>query len=77
MINENSVPILLAYGPNNQMVNPKAKFELLTALDENNIEHTYIEFPNSGHGLSADPDKTEEWYKTMEEYLKKYFKNNQ
>ncbi len=75
MITEDSVPILLAYGPKDKIVNVKAKYPLLDALDEYGVEHTYIEFPNSGHGLSGDPDKTEEWFSVMEDYLSKYFEN--
>ncbi len=76
MINEESVPILLAYGPNDKMVSVKAKYPLLDALKENNVEHTYIEFPHSGHGLSADLDKTKEYFEVMTEYLNKYLANN-
>ena len=76
MINEDSVPILLAYGPLDRVVNPKAKYPLLEALDRYNVEHTYIEFPNSGHGLMGDPDKTDEWFEVMEEYLGRYFENS-
>jgi acetyl esterase/lipase len=76
MIDENTPPILLAYGPNDKMVNPKAKVPLLEALERCGVEHTYIEFPNSGHGLMADPDKTAEWFRVMEEYLSRFFENN-
>lgn len=75
MINENTVPILLAYGPNDKIVSTEAKYPLLNALKENNVEHKYIEFPNSGHGLIGDPDKTEKYYRTMDEYLEKYLSN--
>jgi acetyl esterase/lipase len=76
MINENSVPILLAYGPKDKIVNPNVKYPLLEALQNYGVEYTYIEFPNSGHGLANDPDKTSEWFDTMEEYLTKFFENN-
>lgn len=76
MVNEYSVPIILAYGPNDKMVNPKAKYPLLDALDANAVEYIYIEFPNSGHGLMADPDKTELYYQAMEDYLNRFFTNH-
>lgn len=76
MINENSVPIILAYGPKDKIVAVKAKFPLLDALEENGVEHTYIEFPNSGHGLLGDPDKTDEYYRAMDDYLDRYFTNH-
>lgn len=75
MINANSVPILLAYGPKDKIVTVRAKYLLLDALKDNGVEHTYIEFPNSGHGLFGDPDKTGEYYGAMEDYLGRYFTN--
>lgn len=75
MINENSVPILLAYGPKDKVVAVRAKFLLLDTLKNNGVEHTYIEFPNSGHGLLGDPDKANEYYRAMEDYLDRYFTN--
>jgi predicted esterase len=68
--------ILLSYGPNDMMVNPKAKYPLLDKLDEYKISHAFVEFPNSGHGLTGDPDKTKEYYQLMDEYLVEYFANN-
>lgn len=76
MINENSVPILLAYGPNDKIVSVKSKYPLLEKLDEYNIPHDYVEFPNSGHGLLGDPDKTTKYYQLMDRYLEKYLNNN-
>lgn len=76
MITEYSVPILLAYGPKDKIVSVKAKYPLLEALEERGVEHTYIEFPHSGHGLMGDPDKTSEWFSVMENYLSSYFENN-
>jgi acetyl esterase/lipase len=76
MISEDSVPILLAYGPKDKVVNPNVKVPLLEALETYGVAHTYIEFPNSGHGLAGDPDKASEWFDTMEEYFTKYFENH-
>lgn len=75
MINANSVPILLAYGPKDKIVTVRAKYLLLDALKDNGVEHTYIEFPNSGHGLFGDPDKMGKYYGAMEDYLDRYFTN--
>lgn len=72
MINENSVPMILAYGLKDNVVNPKAKYPLLEALEKYNITHDYIEFPNSGHGLLGDKDKLDVYYSKIEEYLQTY-----
>ncbi len=72
MVNEQTVPMLLAYGPLDKIVSVQAKYPLLDALQIHGVEHTYIEFPHSGHGLSGDPDKTQEWFGVMEKYLSSY-----
>ena len=74
-INENSVPAILGYGPRDIVVPPEIKHHILDQLDQYNITHIYIEFPNSGHGLLHDLDKSEEYYKTVDEYIGKYFEN--
>lgn len=75
MITPDSVPILLAYGPKDKVVSVEAKFPLLEALKANGVEHTYLEFPHSGHGLMGDPDQTKVWFRMMEEYLERFFEN--
>lgn len=76
LVNENTVPTILGYGPKDKVVPPNIKFKLLDALSKYKVEHTYIEFKNSGHGLLKDMDKSEEFYKKTDEYIKKYFENH-
>ncbi|WP_211201793.1 alpha/beta hydrolase family protein [Paenibacillus peoriae] len=76
LVNENTVPTILGYGPKDTVVPPSIKFKLLEALSIYNVEHTYIEFENSGHGLLNDIDKSEEFYKKTDAYIEKYFENH-
>lgn len=72
MIKEDSVPIVLAYGQKDKVVDPRAKYPLIKALEKNKIDHIYVEFPESGHGLLGDKDNLEVYYNAIEEYLEKY-----
>ena len=74
-INENTIPMLLAYGANDKIVPPKIKEPLIEALDKYNVPHDYLLLPNSGHGLLGDKDKLLEYHKKMIEYANKYFEN--
>lgn len=75
-VNQNSVPTILGYGAKDKVVPTIIIPKLLEKLTQHKVEHTYIEFPNSGHGLLSDPDKTEEFYKAIDLYIKKYFENH-
>lgn len=75
LVNENTVPTIAAYGPRDIIVPPDIKYSLLEKLKEYGVAHEYLEFPNSGHGLLHDPDKSEEFYRTVDEYIEKYFEN--
>ena len=75
LVNENTVPTILAYGPRDVVVPPDIKYSLLDNLDKYGVTHDYIEFPHSGHGLLDDLDKSEEFYKLTDEYITRYFDN--
>ena len=75
-VSESTVPTLLAYGLKDNVVPPNLRYFLLEKLEEYNVPYTYIEFPNSGHGMLNDPDKTVEYVEKVTEYLERYFENN-
>lgn len=75
LVNENTIPTIMGYGPNDKVVPTNLKYSLIDKLKENNIKYDYIDFANSGHGLLDDLDKSEEFYKKVEEYLEMYFEN--
>lgn len=76
-VNEDTVPTILGYSPRDIVVPPGIKYRLLEKLEESGIIYDYIEFPNSGHGLLHDPDKSEEFYRLTDEYIDRYFENKQ
>lgn len=74
-VNKDTVPTILGYGVRDGAVPPSLKFMLIDALEQNGVPYEYIEFSNSGHGLLNDPDKTEAYIDTVNEYLELYFEN--
>ena len=77
LVNERTVPTVLAYGPKDKVVPVDIKYRLLEKLDEYGVVYDYIEFPHSGHGLLDDLDKSEEFYKLSDLYMERYFENQQ
>ena len=73
-VNKNSVPTLCAYGKKDAICPFASAKHLVSALEENNVPHDYIEFPNSGHALLFDPIQQEELSLKIDEYLEKYLK---
>ncbi len=71
-VTKNSVPTVVAYGPNDKIVPVNLKYDLLDALKTNGVDYTYIEFPHSGHAMAFDPDKTKEYLDTVEDYMERY-----
>ena len=77
LVNQSSIPTILAYGPKDKVVPPDIKYRLIEKLDEYGVVYDYIEFPHSGHGLLDDLDKSEEFYKLSDLYMERYFENQQ
>lgn len=70
-VNENTVPTVLGHGEQDELVPYGNSFDLNAKLDAFNIEHTFVSFPNSGHGCE---DK-KSMHKVMQlffEYIDKY-----
>lgn len=76
-INADTIPMLMAYGPNDKLVPPNVKIPLLDALEKYNVNYKYIEFPHSGHALLGDPDKLQEYFEAMDDFVIRYFDNSQ
>lgn len=74
-VNRNTVPTIMGYGTHDSAVPPELKYTLINALEQNKIPYEYIEFSHSGHGLLNDPDKTQLYLDTVNQYLSLYFKN--
>ncbi|MGM9537158.1 MAG: alpha/beta hydrolase fold domain-containing protein [Candidatus Onthomonas sp.] len=76
LVNEATVPTIIAYGPKDKVVPVGLKYILMEAFDQYGVTYDYIEFPHSGHTLALDFDKSQEYADTVEKYLSKYFENN-
>lgn len=71
-ITPDSPATVVAYGTCDKVQPFLASLRLKTALEENGIDYQYFELPHSGHGLQNDNKISEQWIKTVEEYLNKY-----
>lgn len=72
-ISENSVPTLLGYGLRDHVVPANQKDMLLKALEEHQVPHNYVAFPNSNHGMYADLDQLQIFIDLSLSYCEKYF----
>lgn len=72
LVNANTVPTVLAYGPKDKVVPTNIKYPLIDALKENCVDYTYVEFPHSGHAMARDPEQSWVYVNTVAEYLDKY-----
>ncbi|MEK4660616.1 alpha/beta hydrolase [Priestia sp. FSL H7-0729] len=71
-VDKNSVPTLAAYGKHDKVAPFAAVQHLISALEENNVPHDYLEFPHSGHGLQNDNKIYAKYMDKVNEYLKRY-----
>ena len=67
-----AVPTLLCHGTKDSVVPYSDAVRLDYLLTEDNIDHHFLTFPNSNHGLESDPDMTKEMNKLFNEYIDKY-----
>ncbi|MBQ9121135.1 MAG: prolyl oligopeptidase family serine peptidase [Clostridia bacterium] len=75
-VNKTTVPTIIAYGSKDKVVPTGLKEQLIQAFNEYDVTYKFIEFPNSGHTMALDKDKTQAYFEAVEEYLKLYFENN-
>lgn len=75
-VKENPVPTVAAYGTHDRVQPFLASLRLKAALEENHVDHVYLEFPHSGHALQNDDALSKQWMETIEEYLDKYMPVN-
>ena len=72
-ISATSLPTIMAYGEKDRLV-PFSNATILDAtLTSYNVDHEFITFPNSGHSLQSDVDKTSYLYQTIDDYAKRLF----
>ncbi len=71
-VKENPVPTVAAYGTHDRVQPFLASLRLKAALEENHVDHVYLEFPHSGHALQNDDALSRRWMEAIDEYLDKY-----
>ena len=71
-VSHNPVPTVAAYGTHDRVQPFLASLRLKAALEENHVDHVYLEFPHSGHALQNDGALSRQWMEAIEEYLDKY-----
>lgn len=71
-VSHNPVPTVAAYGTHDRVQPFLASLRLKAALEENRVDHVYLEFPHSGHALQNDGALSRQWMEAIEEYLDKY-----
>lgn len=69
---EDSPATVVAYGAHDKVQPFPASLRLKTALEEHRVDHRYIEFPHSGHGLQNDNARFRQWMEAIEEFLDRY-----
>ena len=72
-VTADSVPTIINHGANDDIVPFRNAVELDKKLTECGVEHYFIVYPNSDHGLANDPDCREEsmqlFYSFIERFL--------
>ncbi|MDR1878042.1 MAG: alpha/beta hydrolase [Bacteroidales bacterium] len=69
-IKRESPPAVLAYGEKDALVSYSNALILKNKLEEYDVDHRLISFPNSGHELNNDPDKLEEFRQALILFLR-------
>lgn len=72
-VNENTVPTVFGHGEQDEIVPYQNSVDLDKKLTEYNVEHTFISFPNSGHGCE-DKESISMIMKLFFECADKYLK---
>ena len=71
-ITPDSPPTVVAYGTHDRVQPFKASLRLKEALEENGVDHVYLELPHSGHGLQNDSAIQKQWMEAVVTYLDRY-----
>ncbi len=76
-VSHNPVPTVVAYGKYDRIQPFQASLRLKKALEDNQIDHVYLEFPHSGHGLQNDDAMSKKWMEAIESRLDFYMPLNE
>ncbi len=65
------IPMLIAQGANDPRVKESESEQIVNAMEEKNIDHEYLLFPDEGHGF-AKPENRLRFYAAAEQFLAKH-----
>lgn len=71
-VDQDTVPTVMAYGKYDTFQPYLGSVRLDAALTAAGVDHKYIVFDHSGHGLQNDDDKGREYLEAINEYLDRY-----
>ena len=71
-VDKNSPPTVLAYGMKDELVSFTNATRLNDTLQTYGVDHHLVLYPNSGHGLDKDADKTAEYSLKLVSFLNTY-----
>jgi acetyl esterase/lipase len=71
-VNANTPPTVLAYGKKDDLVAHTNAERLNDTLQKYNVPHTLISYPNSGHELNKDPDKAQQYWEALAQFINEY-----
>lgn len=72
-INKKSLPTVMGYGELDLVVPAGNHRAILQKLQENKVTHSYISYPNSGHGLWFDDESDTLFWEKLDDFCKVYF----
>ncbi len=71
-VNESTVPTIINHGQVDTIVPYSNALSIVEKFEEYSVNYDFFTFPNSGHGLDADPDVNKASEKVMFEYIFEY-----
>lgn len=75
LVDENTVPTLLAHGHCDKIVAFRQAQRLVEAFEKHKVAYDFIEFPKSGHRLNWEPKLMELYKIKLDSYLDTYLPN--
>jgi acetyl esterase/lipase len=73
MVDEHTVPTLMAYGGRDRDQNPQNGQILRKKLNEHGVKNDLVEFPHSDHYLAGDEEASQLYMEKFLEYLRTHF----
>lgn len=73
-VNSNTVQTIVCHGNKDDLIPYSNAVSLDALLTQNNVEHEFVSFENSGHGLENDYEAMQKSYRLFDGLVEKYLK---